>query len=380
MKRKVLLFLMVAGFATLATAQNNSRYYAESAKDNFFISIGAGAQACVNPDNMDYGFGKVITPNFTISLGKLINPVWGVRLQAAGLKTTLFSKFNAPANGYNEYKNKKYAAVYADALFNVSNALAGYNPDRIFDLYAFAGPGLTISKPFLGVDQDKVKALVNGSVGLGGKFNVSKSVDINLEARGTVSQAPFGDVSSKVADGSVSLTAGISYFFGGKKFVKVVNEDLYNAANGDIRKYKELLEKEQADHNLTKEELERERNKKPEQVVEYRDVLVAGPRAIFFNIGSSKIDGRGKANIELAADIIKSNPDVKYVVKGYADKATGSARFNEKLSEKRAKAVYDALVGYGVSESQLEYQGLGGQPNMWNSAALTRVVVIEKAN
>ena len=93
------------------------------------------------------------------------------------------------------------------------------------------------------------------------------------------------------------------------------------------------------------------------------------------------IDAKGMVNINLAADIMKANPDVKYVVNGYADKATGSAKTNQTLSEKRAKAVYNALIKAGVNENQIEWRGLGGQPNMWNnSRVLTRVVVIEKAN
>ena len=40
----VILSLMLAAFATVATAQTKSRYYAESAKDNYFLSVGVGAQ------------------------------------------------------------------------------------------------------------------------------------------------------------------------------------------------------------------------------------------------------------------------------------------------------------------------------------------------
>ena len=66
-----------------------------------------------------------------------------------------------------------------------------------------------------------------------------------------------------------------------------------------------------------------------------KEVEVAGPRAIFFKIGSARLDDYGKVNIELAAKILKANPDKKYKVAGYADKATGSASWNQKLSEKR---------------------------------------------
>ncbi len=369
---------MLAGLATVANAQN--RYYAESAKDNYFVSVGVGAQVCVNPDNSEYGLGKAITPAFNLSVGKLINPVWGVRAQVAGFSTKLNSDFINGNNGDFENIKKNYVTLRADGIFNISNAIAGYNPDRVFEGYAFMGPALQLAKAQIG-SNDKTKALINGSVGLGGAFNVSKAFAINIEVRGEVAQSPFGDYSSAVADGAVSALVGGTYYFGGKKFVKVTNAALLAAANGDIKKYKDLLASEQTEHAATKEALAVEKAKPAETIVKEVEVPVAGPRAIFFQIGSAKIDSKGGVNIALAADIMKATPAVKYVVNGYADKATGSVKTNQKLSEKRAKAVYDALIKAGVSESQLEWKGLGGQPNMFdNSRALTRVVVIEKAN
>ena len=37
------------------------------------------------------------------------------------------------------------------------------------------------------------------------------------------------------------------------------------------------------------------------------------------------------------AKAIKANPNAKYKIAGFADKATGSASFNQTLSEKRAQ-------------------------------------------
>ena len=381
MKSKiVILSLVLAGLATVANAQ--SRYYAESAKDNYFISVGVGAQVCVNPDNSDYGLGDAITPLFNLSVGKLINPVWGVRAQVAGFNTKLYSNFaNGAVGPFEEYKTD-YFTLRADAMFNISNAVAGYNPDRLFEGYAFMGPGLQFAKAEIG-GKDDTKALINGSVGLGGAFNINKFFAINVEVRGELGQSPFGDYSSSVADGAVGATVGATYFFGGKKFVKVTNEALLASVNGDIKKYKELLAAEQNSHAATKEALAAAdaKAKQPVEVVKEVEVAVAGPRAIFFNIGSAKIDSKGQVNIQLAADVMKANPEVKYIVNGYADKATGSANTNQRISDKRAEAVYNALIKAGVSESQIEWKGNGGQGAMYdNSNALTRVVVIEKAN
>ena len=375
----VILSLMLAAFATVATAQTKSRYYAESAKDNYFISLGVGAQLCVDPNASENG----VTPLFNLSVGKLINPVWGVRGMVSGINTKLYSYIDA--EGYTDANagrelDKNYFTVRVDGLFNISNAIAGYNPDRKFEFYGFMGPALQFAKAEVGGDSD-LKALINGSVGLGAAYNINKNWALNLEVRGEVSESPFGDYSSTIANGFVGGTFGATYYFGGKKFVKVTNEALLVAANGDIQKYKELLAAEQANLAAVKDELAKEKAKAPVEVVKEVETVVAGPRAIFFTIGKSNIDAKGMVNINLAADIMKANPDVKYVVNGYADKATGSAKTNQKLSEKRAEAVYKALIKAGVSESQVEWKGNGGQDNMFeDSRALTRVVLIEKAN
>ena len=67
----------------------------------------------------------------------------------------------------------------------------------------------------------------------------------------------------------------------------------------------------------------------------------------------------------------------KRQVAGYADKATGSASWNQKLSEKRAQVVYDALIAHGVDKDQLEFVGFGGTANMIGKNFLNRVVILE---
>jgi len=396
MKSKlVILSLVLAGLATAATAQTASRYYAESSKDNFFVSAGIGGQLIVKPNASDNGF----TPVFNVSLGKLINPVWGVRFGASVGSQKMFSNivFDADYNGpvvnedaATEYK-KTVGVLRVDGMFNLSNAIAGYNPDRKFEAYAFMGPALQLAKADIGGD-DGMKALISGSLGLGAMYNVNSRWALNLEVRGEVAESAFGDYSETIANGLIGASIGATYYFGfgeksavadkgGKNFTKVSDEALLVAANGDIKKYKELLAAEQTKVVETQQALAAEKAKAPQVVEKIVEVPVAGPRAIFFQIGSAVIDGKGKVNIGLAADIMKATPEVKYIINGYADKATGSVKTNQRISEKLAKAVYDALIKAGVSESQIEWKGLGGQPNMWeNSRALTRVVVIEKAN
>ena len=386
MKSKLLIFsLLLAGAATTADAQTKEKFTSERFADNIYIGVGVGGQMLLNPDNSDYGMGKAITPLLHVSLGKWVNPTWGFRGQVAGFWSTLNSKH---LNGvetivdnqtvWYKQKNKHYFTLRADAIYNLSNAIAGYNPDRLFNVSVFAGPGLTFAKAY--GDQDKLNALINGSVGLMGQFNVVDNWDINIEARGEVSPSIFGKYSSAYTDGAVSLTVGASYTFGGKKFVSCGGSAIdKDALNDEVNRYRSELARTRGELDKARKALAERPKGEPEVRVKevVKNVSVLGPRAIFFPIGKATIDDRGMVEIQLAAKAIKENPGKKYKIAGYADKATGSEELNKKLSEQRAQAVYDALVKEGVDKDQLELIGYGGTENMFGKDALNRVVIME---
>ncbi len=399
MKNKIIVFsLLVAAAATTATAQNKERFYSEKAKDNVYISVGGGA-ALNMYDEDEAGFGDRIAPRITISLGKWFTPVWGIRGQVGLLNDAVATGKTAGKIVGGYYKagdiekfNEKNVRLHLDGTLNLSNLIAGYNPNRLFTVSMFAGPGLTIAKPATNSEynpatispgtadgtpwkkelKDKeVRTYINGSVGLLGMFNVSKYIDINLEARGELSPSTYGALVPARTNGNIAVTAGLTYTFGGKKFVSCSQVD-ENAINDELNRYRRELAQCQSD-------LAAAQNKKPETITKevVKEVEVAGPRAVFFKIGKSVIDDYGKVNIQLAAKTIKANPNKKYKIAGYADKATGSAKLNQALSEKRAQAVYDALISEGVSKDQLELIGYGGTENMFGKDFLNRVVILE---
>ena len=222
--------------------------------------------------------------------------------------------------------------------------------------------------------EDGLKARFGATAGLGMGFNLNKSLALNIEGRVGVTPSLFGDASDcRKAEATLRFNAGLTYTFGGKKFVRASNID-EDAVNAEINRYRSELAQAQADLADCKNSLA---NMKPEVKEVTKEVQAAGPRAIFFRIGSARIDDYGKVNIQLAAKILKANPDKKYKIAGYCDKATGSAAFNQKLSEKRAQAVYDALVAEGVDKDQLELIGFGGTDNMFGKNLLNRVVILE---
>ena len=64
------------------------------------------------------------------------------------------------------------------------------------------------------------------------------------------------------------------------------------------------------------------------------------------------------AVVQQAADYAKMGNATKILVVGHTD-TSGSAKYNMRLSERRAKAVADALVGQGVNQGVLSVDWKG---------------------
>src|SRR5271154_1335465 len=81
-------------------------------------------------------------------------------------------------------------------------------------------------------------------------------------------------------------------------------------------------------------------------------------RGVHFNFEKYYIRNVDKPVLDEAADTLKANPGVKVYVNGYCD-AIGSARYNLKLSQRRAESVAAYLEDKGIPASQLIPQGFG---------------------
>lgn len=79
-----------------------------------------------------------------------------------------------------------------------------------------------------------------------------------------------------------------------------------------------------------------------------------------FETGSAKLTADSKAQVDNMAAILKAYPAVKIKIGGYTDN-TGKPENNLALSDSRAKAVSETLVGLGIAADRLEAEGYGEQ-------------------
>jgi outer membrane protein OmpA-like peptidoglycan-associated protein len=94
----------------------------------------------------------------------------------------------------------------------------------------------------------------------------------------------------------------------------------------------------------------------PEQVAMARERLCLEPVYFDFDKYNLKKQYRGVLNRD--SDLIKEHENLLVTIEGHTD-SFGTVAYNQKLSERRAKSVYDYLAEKGVPASQLKAVGYG---------------------
>lgn len=79
---------------------------------------------------------------------------------------------------------------------------------------------------------------------------------------------------------------------------------------------------------------------------------------IFFDVASSELVDMSHVELDKLVDLLGKNPSLRVEIGGHTDNV-GSEADNQKLSEARAKAVYDYLVEHNIEAGRLAYKGYG---------------------
>ncbi len=96
---------------------------------------------------------------------------------------------------------------------------------------------------------------------------------------------------------------------------------------------------------------------------------------ILFATNSSTVSAASKSALKNLATSLNQNPNTDIKIVGHTD-STGKVDYNQTLSEKRAKSVYDYLMqDQGVSSKRMSYEGKGiHEPVADNSTAEGRAL------
>ena len=80
--------------------------------------------------------------------------------------------------------------------------------------------------------------------------------------------------------------------------------------------------------------------------------------SVQFSVGSSELPEDVKFALYDLAMIMEKHPEIKIKVEGHTSDE-GDVKFNQQLSEKRAKAVVDFIISRGIDASRFKFEGKG---------------------
>lgn len=378
--KKINLFLLAVLVVFSITAQertvsNGTVYQRNRASDNWYIGLGGGTNIYTtdSENSLDANFGDRLGWMGQLEVGRWNSPNWGSRLviDAGNIKLN-----NPDSNG----PKQNWAGAHLDLMYNIINAWGSYNPHRVYNPVPYIGIGY-----MYGFDEDWKKPAQNGSfskthnqaftynVGLINNFQLTNNVAIFVELGWRVMNNSFDGVKNEKweHDNMFTGSAGVKFALGGKQdftSAELMDYNLINDLNNLINRLR------------TENEQLRERPESCPECPEVQPAIVTEevylPNLVQFRINSSTIDKKQQISIYTTAEYMKAHPSAKVEIVAYADKQTGTPDYNLALSERRARAVADALINdYGIDSDRISigWKGDTEQPyaeNSWNRVAI----------
>lgn len=350
--------------------------------DNWFFSVGGGAQVLFgNHDNVG-SFKDRVAPTFNVSVGKWFTPGLALRMQYSGLQAKGFTYnetgpyvVGGPRDDGSYKQRWDYMNLHGDIMFNLNALFGGYNADRVYEIIPYIGAGWAHSYTRPHVNAATFNA------GIINRFRLSNAVDLNVELSATGLEGKFdGEHGGKHDyDGILGATLGITYHFPMRGFQRPVPQIISELELQQMRNQMNAM----AAANMQLQQALADAQQ-PVEVEEAQEVVVTdaniAPRTVFFEINSAVLSPREEMNLSYLASKLKEFPNTTYTVYGYADSATGSPAYNQQLSQKRAQAVVDTLVKkYGIAANRLKVDAGGGVDKFGKPIYLNRVVLVESA-
>ena len=84
----------------------------------------------------------------------------------------------------------------------------------------------------------------------------------------------------------------------------------------------------------------------------------ARKRGVLFDVGQARLKPGGRRAIGNLARFMRQYPERRIAIEGFTD-SSGSPQANQRLSERRAAAVRQALVQAGIEPGRIVARGLG---------------------
>lgn len=369
--RKLLMGLTLASMSLTAFAQeaDPTMQYSVATNSfwsNWFIQVGgdynfwySNQEHGRHLDNGgDYNFFSKQRRSFgaSIAIGKWFTPGIGLRTKLQGI--------NSKKIGAVGVTSQRFWSVNEHIMFNLSNLLLGYNPNRVWNVSPFVGGGVARN---MSINLYAMQL----SAGIHSSWRLCRNLDVYAEAGWNRLEDDFDGYDTprlknahngrgwEDKDNHVYAEVGLTFKLGKATWektpdvaaIKALSQSQIDALNSQLN-----------DANAENDKLRKQLAEKPKSTVLTKSVkeFIATPISVFFNIG--------KINVALLKDLVNVRALAKYaidnkcniLVTGYADSSTGTPAINQRLSEQRANTVLEELVKMGVERSRIKTAASGG--------------------
>lgn len=363
MKIRNLLIAILTISSTMAFAQEQR--IKEEGKivfnPHWFMQLQVGAAHTVG----EAQFTDLVSPATALNVGYKFTPAFSMRIGVSGWQAK--AGWVTPEQVY-QYK---YLQGNLDLMADLSVLFCGFNPNRVFNGYIFAGVGLNHA-----FDNDEANTLdtriyemkylwqdsknfVAGRMGLGCDLRLNDRLAINIEGNANILSDKFNSKKAGNCDWQFNVLVGLNIKFG-KCYTKTAPVYYEPEAVVEQPKPEPVVEQPQL---------------KPEPVV----VVEPMKQNIFFALNSANIQNDQLSKIESLVKHMEKYPATKVVITGYADKETGNPRINMTLSEKRASNVADVLRSKGIAVGRIvaDYKGDTVQPYSVREENRVSICIVE---
>ena len=361
--------VMMCSFSAFAQEEQTQKEY-QYPNYSFWSNWSLGANGGMTL-NLDRAGDEEIQPSwgFGLFVSKELNHVWDLRLQG---------NLHNVKNGMG-----KSASMTVGFTFSIIDAIKGYNPERAWKFYLLGSAGMGIDKSGVIVeDYGQVYYLAGAGLGLSYRFaeRWTAALEANAYFPGDLG-SPFDDFKGYYAYTSL----GLAYNFGvtATDKARIAQEAMLTQENFDAltqerdqaknelevsKKSERALQEKVA--ALEKAQVNNERLAKSEeelaklraqidQIKKEQLTFYALPLSILYSVDEYRVPATEMKKMKAIARVMNDNPDYKFTIVGFAD-YTGSADYNQKLSEKRAEEAKKVLVKkYGIAEDRLIIAGKG---------------------
>ena len=375
--KKLFIVLALAGMSLTSMAQEDPTLKYSVATNSFWSNwfIQAGAEWNAWYSNEEHGLGLSRSPfkkfrsnpGASIAIGKWFTPGIALRTKLQGI----WGKTVTDADNYGNHNS--FWTLNEHVMFNLSNLIYGYNPNRVWNLIPFAGAGIsrTMTHNLYAMQL---------SVGVQSSWKLNKHLNIYLEGGWNRLEGDVDGIDKSNGqrgwdshDNMFYAELGLNFNLSKATWNKVPDVDAIKAlSQSQIDALQKQLDDANAENARLKNMLANQKNA-GQSVKEY----VTTPVSVFFNINKTKIASqKDLVNVRALANYAKDN-NSKLLVTGYADSATGTPAINQRLSEGRANTVAEELVKMGVSRDNISTAAKGGvddlSPVSFNRRATVQV-------